>query len=96
MSEGTSAFEAELIKERTKAGLQAARARGRLGGRTRKMTVTALQMAMSAMLDRHNKPENIAKMLRITTTTLYYYVNGDGTPKNTALQLLSKSKNSEP
>src|SRR4029453_4872991 len=32
-------FEAELIRERTKAGLRAARARGRVGGRPRKMTL---------------------------------------------------------
>lgn len=42
-------FEAELIRERTRAGLAAARARGRRGGRPRKMTRQTLQMAMAAM-----------------------------------------------
>jgi DNA invertase Pin-like site-specific DNA recombinase len=44
-------FERELIAERTQAGLAAARARGRLGGRPRKMDRATLQMAMAAMSD---------------------------------------------
>src|SRR5262249_34536976 len=42
-------FEAALIRERTHAGLAAARARGRLGGRPRKLTKATLRMAMAAM-----------------------------------------------
>lgn len=42
-------FERELIAERTMAGLTAARARGRMGGRPRKMDRATLMMAMSAM-----------------------------------------------
>ena len=42
-------FERDIIIERTKAGLISARARGRLGGRPRKMDITTLKMAMSAM-----------------------------------------------
>ena len=42
-------YERELITEQTRAGLQAARARGRKGGRPRKMDITTLQMAMNAM-----------------------------------------------
>ena len=42
-------FERELIIERTRAGLAAARARGRKGGRPRKMDKHTLQMAMAAM-----------------------------------------------
>ena len=44
-------FERELIIERTKAGLAAARARGRKGGRPRKMDTPTLKMAMNAMAD---------------------------------------------
>jgi DNA invertase Pin-like site-specific DNA recombinase len=44
-------FETELIRERTRAGLAAARARGRRGGRPRKMTQEALRTAMAAMRD---------------------------------------------
>ena len=74
-------FERELITERTRAGLAAARARGRLGGRPRKMDRSTLQMAMAAMSDRKAVAAEVAKRLGITTTTLYHYVNGDGTPK---------------
>ena len=74
-------FERELIAERTMAGLAAARARGRMGGRPRKMDRATLMMAMSAMSDRNAVAAQVAKRLNLTTTTLYTYVNGDGTPK---------------
>lgn len=74
-------FERELITERTRAGLAAARARGRLGGRPRKMTRATLLMAMAAMRDPAAVAAEVAKRLGITTTTLYAYVNGDGTAK---------------
>jgi len=83
-------FERELIAERTCVGLAAARARGRLGGRPRKMNRSTLTMAMNAMADPENNARAVAKQLGITTTTLYMYVNGDGTLKP-AGQTLFKS-----
>ena len=74
-------FEAALIRERTQAGLTAARARGRVGGRPRKITVTTLKMAMTALADPGSEAKEVANRLGITTTTLYTYVNGDGSPK---------------
>ena len=74
-------FERELIAERTQAGLTAARARGRMGGRPRKMDRATLTLAMTAMSDREAKACEVARRLGITTTTLYTYVNGDGSPK---------------
>lgn len=82
-------FERELIIERTRAGLAAARARGRKGGRPRKMDVATLKMAMAAMSDKNSVAQDIAKRLGITTTTLYMYVNGDGTVKEPGQKLLS-------
>jgi DNA invertase Pin-like site-specific DNA recombinase len=76
-----SEFEAELIRERTRAGLASARARGRLGGRPRKMTKEVLMMASSAMADPASNAREVAKRLGITTSTLYEYVNGDGSLK---------------
>ena len=81
-------FERELIAEHTRAGLSAARARGRKGGRPRKITRTTLQMAMTAMADPKSVAADVAKKLGITTTTLYSYVNGDGSPKAIGQALL--------
>lgn len=61
-------FERELIVERTKAGLAAARARGSRGGRPRKMDITTLKLAMSAMKDHKAVAQDVAKRLGITTT----------------------------
>jgi len=81
-------FERELIRERTQAGLAAARARGRKGGRPRKMDAHTIKMAMAAMGDQQSVAHEVAKRLNITTTTLYTYVNGDGTPKEAGTRLL--------
>src|SRR5947209_1479044 len=71
-------FERELIIERTKAGMAAARARGRVGGRRYKMTVPKLRLAMAAM----GKPETSVGALcaefQITRQTLYRHVAPDG------------------
>lgn len=84
-------FEAELIRERTKAGLASARARGRLGGRPRKMTIETLKMAMAAMTDPNTNASNVANRLGITTTTLYAYINGDGSVKELGQRLLDNN-----
>ena len=81
-------FERELIAERTKAGLSAARARGRNGGRPRKMDRATLQMAMAALSDPKSVAAEVAKRLNIQTSTLYSYVNGDGSPKKLGSDLL--------
>lgn len=83
-------FERELIAERTRAGLAAARARGRNGGRPRKMDRKMLRMAMNAMADRDTKAAELARRLGITTTTLYAYVNGDGSLKEAGQRLLDR------
>lgn len=83
-------YERELVRERTLAGLKAARARGRLGGRPPKMDVTTLRLAMAAMADRTSVASEVAKRLEITTATLYKYINGDGTAKPAGLTILQK------
>ncbi len=88
-------FERELIGERTRAGLAAARARGRKGGRPRKMTVTTLKMAIAAMSDRQSIAADVAKRLGITTTTLYAYVNGDGSLKEAGQALLNQQNQNQ-
>jgi DNA invertase Pin-like site-specific DNA recombinase len=85
-----SEYERELIAERTTAGLAAARARGRLGGRPRKMNRSTLKMAMAAMADHNAVAAEVARRLGLTTTTLYVYVNGDGTLKAAGQALLDE------
>ncbi len=80
-----------MIAERTQAGLAAARARGRMGGRPRKMDRATLTMAMSAMSDPKSNAAEVARRLGITTTTLYSYVNGDGSPKAAGTAVLTNT-----
>ncbi|WP_426476083.1 helix-turn-helix domain-containing protein [Chryseobacterium sp. CBSDS_008] len=43
------------------------------------------------MSDRNSVAQDVAKKLGITTTTLYMYVNGDGSPKEPAVKLLNNT-----
>ena len=83
-----SEFERDLIHERTMAGLAAARARGRTGGRPPLMTRAKLRTAMAMMADRGNAASDVAEQLGISTSTLYAYVDGKGQPKPHARKLL--------
>ena len=83
-----SEFERALIQERTMAGLAAARARGRTGGRPRLMTRAKLRTAMAAMADQASAAADVAEQLGISTSTLYAYVDGQGRPKPRAGKLL--------
>ena len=47
-------------------------------------------MAMAAMADPEAKSKDIARELGVTTTTLYTYVNGDGSPKAAAETVLRR------
>jgi len=65
-------FERDLIRERTQAGLAAARARGRKGGRPKKLgTPGEVAMARSLHNDHTNSIEDICKTLGISRATLY-------------------------
>lgn len=68
-------FERNLIKERTIAGLEAARARGRKGGRP-KLDTTSAKVAMARKLnaDKTNSVEAICDMLHISRPTFYRYI----------------------
>lgn len=64
-------FERELIRERVAAGLEAARARGRKGGRPRKLDTRKLALARSMLSDPNNTVTEIARTLGVDRTTLY-------------------------
>lgn len=71
-------YERELISERTKAGLNAARVRGRKGGRKNKMTASKVRLAQAAMGKPETSVANLCEELGITRQTLYRHVAPDG------------------
>lgn len=76
-------FERDVIRERTQAGLSAARARGRKGGRPKGLPVKAEPTACAAeTLYREGKmsAEQIAQRLHISKSTLYAYLRHRGVP----------------
>src|SRR5436853_2771052 len=71
-------FERDLIRERTKAGLAAARARGRVGGRPKAQTLNTpkkVALAQSLYDNKDNTIDEICKTLHISRATLYRYIN---------------------
>ncbi|MCT8351820.1 recombinase family protein [Photorhabdus kayaii] len=71
-------FERELISERTKAGLAAARARGREGGRSFKLTKSQVRLAQASMKSRDCSVSELCEELGISRQALYKYVGPDG------------------
>jgi len=69
-------FESELIRERTMAGLQAAR--GRKGGRKFALTKAQVRMAQAAMASRDTSVSELCKELGVKPVTLYRYVDPNG------------------
>ena len=85
-------FERDLIHERTMAGLAAARARGRAGGRPRVMTKQKVKAAMALMADRDNAARDVAHQLGVSLSTLYAYVDAKAEPRERARELLVLKK----
>jgi DNA invertase Pin-like site-specific DNA recombinase len=67
-------FERNLIRDRTKAGLTAARARGRKGGRRKALTEDQRQLAVELYLQKRHTVQQICDMVGVTRPTLYAYV----------------------
>ena len=89
-----SEFERELNRERTIAGLQAARARGRKGGRKFKMTKAQVRLAQASMKNRDTSVSELCKELGITRPTLYRYVGPNGELREFGKKVLGVSENS--
>src|SRR3954452_24448838 len=70
-------FEREIIRERTNAGLSAARARGRNGGRPKKRNKKQIEMLQHLAADRKHSVKEICQTLGIGRTAFYRYVNTD-------------------
>lgn len=64
-------FERELIRERTHAGLVAARARGRVGGRDRALNEVQIKMAQEMYARRDMTVAEIANALGVSRSTVY-------------------------
>jgi DNA invertase Pin-like site-specific DNA recombinase len=79
-------FERNLIRERTQAGLAAARARGRTGGRKRLLDAKKIAQAKTLYADKSNSVADICRTLGISRTTLWRCVTSDDgkhtTPKD--------------
>ena len=84
-------FERELIRERTLAGLKAARARGRKGGRKFQLTKAQVRLAQAAMQNRDTSVEELCKELGITKPTLYRYVSPNGELREYGQRVLKKN-----
>lgn len=68
-------FERDLIRERTNAGLAAARARGKVGGRPRKLKTNGkVALARRMFADKNNSIQEICSTLGISRATMYRYV----------------------
>lgn len=85
-------FERELIIERTRAGMAAARARGRHGGRPYTMTAAKIRLAQAAMASRDTKVGELCAELGITRQTLYRHVDPEGNLRPDGQKLLSGQK----
>ncbi len=71
-------FERDVIRERTIAGLAAARARGRKGGRKPVFTPSKLRRAQAAMASRDTHVAELCDELGVSRAALYNHVSPDG------------------
>ena len=70
-------FERNLIRERTQAGLQAARARGRNGGRPKSLNSEKMALAIKLYDEKKHSIGQICRMMEISKPTLYKYVKAN-------------------
>lgn len=82
-------YERELISERTIAGLAAARARGRRGGRPFKMTPAKVRLAAASMGQPGTNVKDLCKELGITRQTLYRHVSPTGELRDDGHKILA-------
>jgi DNA invertase Pin-like site-specific DNA recombinase len=71
-------FERNLIRERTRAGLTAARARGRQGGRPKMLDAEKRQLTLRLYHERKHSIAEICRLMGISKSTLYNYLAAAG------------------
>ncbi len=69
-------FERAIIQQRTRAGLDAARARGRRGGRPPALKPRDLKEARALLRDPEITVEEVAARLKVSPSTLYRHLPG--------------------
>src|SRR5512134_2729913 len=67
-------FERDIIRERTQAGLSAARARGRKGGRPKAFTPKKQEQALTLYNAKNHTIDEVCRTLNISRATLYRYI----------------------
>jgi DNA invertase Pin-like site-specific DNA recombinase len=72
-------FERDIIRERTQAGLTAARARGRKGGRPKALSGKKVAMLKELYENKHLTINELCETLKISRTTLYRYITPTAT-----------------
>ncbi len=82
-------FEGDLIRERTMAGLTAARARGRKGGRKFALIKAQIRLAQAAMANSDTSVATLAAELGVKPVTLYRYVDANGNLRDHGKRVLS-------
>ena len=85
-------FERELLIERTKAGLAAARARGRHGGRPFTMTPAKLRLAQAALANRDTQIGELCSELGVSRQTLYRHLDPNGNIRPDGQKVLDRRK----
>lgn len=83
-------FERDLIRERTLAGLQAARRRGRMGGRPALMTADKTTTARRMYEQQELTVEQIARALGVSRSTIYRALNRTGSITHRREQLIAE------
>lgn len=71
-------FERNLIRERTQAGLSAARARGRQGGRPKLLDPKKRELVLRLYQERQHSIAEICRIMGISKSTLYNYLAEHG------------------
>lgn len=92
---GLAEFERDVIRERTVAGLAAARARGRSGGRISSFTPSKLRRAQAALAAKDTSVADLCAELGVSKTTMYRNLTPDGQLTESGKRALTDTRKSK-